>query len=115
MIFLRLLIASQKYYRKNIDDGVIYAVFHGGVCLMTGYAPHSRLVIASRFHPEPVLMSLVHLLAPSRTIVVYYHILEVCVSVGQAVGLSVGSIKCKYDISICGFGMPLQPFQYNYC
>ncbi|XP_064383975.1 tRNA (adenine(58)-N(1))-methyltransferase non-catalytic subunit TRM6-like isoform X2 [Halichondria panicea] len=34
------------------------------------------LVIASRFHPEPVLMSLVHLLAPSRPIVVYYHILE---------------------------------------
>ena len=36
-----------------------------------------RLVIVSRFHPEPVLMSLVHFVAPSRPVVVYCNILEV--------------------------------------
>lgn len=36
-----------------------------------------RLVVVSRFHPEPVLMSLIHFVAPSRPVVVYSNILEV--------------------------------------
>lgn len=35
------------------------------------------LVIACRFHPEPLLVALLGLLAPSRPIVVYCHLLEV--------------------------------------
>lgn len=36
-----------------------------------------RLVLACRFHPEPLLMALLGFLAPSRPVVVYCHLLEV--------------------------------------
>ena len=40
-----------------------------------------RLIIASRFHPEPILMSLIQFVAPSRPFVVYCQLMEVCVIV----------------------------------
>ena len=36
-----------------------------------------RLVVACRHHPEPIVMTLVNFVAPSRPIVIYCHLLEV--------------------------------------
>lgn len=36
-----------------------------------------RLVVVCKHHPEPVVMTLVNFLAPSRPFVVYCHLLEV--------------------------------------
>ena len=53
-----------------------YAQTHSPIYTCT-HTCTCRLVIVSRFHPEPVLMSLIHFIAPSRPVVVYCNILEV--------------------------------------
>lgn len=49
----------------------------GQVCLIICLFPTCRLVIASRFHPCPVLMGLLKFLSPSRPFVVYSQYKEV--------------------------------------
>lgn len=57
------------------------SVFHmGWICLVIFFVSNRRLVIASRFHPCPVLMGLLKFLAPSRPFVVYSQFKEVSAS-----------------------------------
>ncbi|KAL5480045.1 hypothetical protein EMCRGX_G023663 [Ephydatia muelleri] len=54
------------------------------------------LVVACRFHPEPILMTLVHFLAPSRPFVVYCPALEPLVSCFT----SLKSANCAFNIQL---------------
>ena len=70
-------------YDAPLAHYLVYAYTHKHVCvhthahICTPMYMYCRLVVVSRFHPEPVLMSLIHFVAPSRPVVVYCNILEV--------------------------------------
>uniref|UniRef100_A0A8C9XAF7 tRNA (adenine(58)-N(1))-methyltransferase non-catalytic subunit TRM6 n=1 Tax=Sander lucioperca TaxID=283035 RepID=A0A8C9XAF7_SANLU len=58
-------------FKKNLKISPRLVCHIGQVCFIICLFPTCRLVIASRFHPCPVLMGLLKFLSPSRPFVVY--------------------------------------------
>uniref|UniRef100_A0AAQ5XE95 tRNA (adenine(58)-N(1))-methyltransferase non-catalytic subunit TRM6 n=1 Tax=Amphiprion ocellaris TaxID=80972 RepID=A0AAQ5XE95_AMPOC len=60
---------KDRLFQQPLQDVYSNSLWHEPVCLIIRL--FRRLVIASRFHPCPVLMTLLKFLAPSRPFVVY--------------------------------------------
>uniref|UniRef100_A0A672HN38 tRNA (adenine(58)-N(1))-methyltransferase non-catalytic subunit TRM6 n=1 Tax=Salarias fasciatus TaxID=181472 RepID=A0A672HN38_SALFA len=63
---------QEQQEKEKRRESVLLSVYHiGQICLIISLRLRRRLVIASRFHPSPVLLGLIRFLSPSRPFVVY--------------------------------------------